>query len=398
MKTLLLKILFISFIVITSSVVAQDSVREISDITFIEIRLNDEGVAAVDTSGEQWYYDFSKDLFIHGQQDLSIEENSDLERLEAEEEIENRAVYELKISKLEKNVQVGFDEYVDCDIVALEKVIIRGWVKGDVKSLTDKILITNTGRVEGSVEAPTIILKNGAVVVGEVIETNNPLDFEGLVDTFSIDGIIIVSSFIIFFVLLSYLVAFLMPRQLDNFKICMQNYRIRTYFVGFLFLILLPALILLFAITIVGIVLIPLLPLAYLFAIFVGVIAFGNIIGEKISSRFKTNSKSAFSNSIVGVLILMMLWMIVAVLMGSSDSVSEGFGIFFLVISILISTFPIFSGIGTAFLTRLGFRAYHSLGSQTKINGDENVPAPPPIPNIPTSSKDEIEPNNKFEE
>jgi len=397
-KTLLLKILFISFIVITSSVVAQDSVREISDITFIEIRLNDEGVAAVDTSGEQWYYDFSKDLFIHGQQDLSIEENSDLERLEAEEEIENRAVYELKISKLEKNVQVGFDEYVDCDIVALEKVIIRGWVKGDVKSLTDKILITNTGRVEGSVEAPTIILKNGAVVVGEVIETNNPLDFEGLVDTFSIDGIIIVSSFIIFFVLLSYLVAFLMPRQLDNFKICMQNYRIRTYFVGFLFLILLPALILLFAITIVGIVLIPLLPLAYLFAIFVGVIAFGNIIGEKISSRFKTNSKSAFSNSIVGVLILMMLWMIVAVLMGSSDSVSEGFGIFFLVISILISTFPIFSGIGTAFLTRLGFRAYHSLGSQTKINGDENVPAPPPIPNIPTSSKDEIEPNNKFEE
>ena len=77
-----------------------------------------------------------------------------------------------------------------------------------------------------------------------------------------------------------------MPRQLDNFKICMQNYRIRTYFVGFLFLILLPALILLFAITIVGIVLIPLLPLAYLFAIFVGVIAFGNIIGEKISSRF----------------------------------------------------------------------------------------------------------------
>ena len=398
MKTLLLKVLFISFIVITSSVVAQDSVREVSDITFIEIRLNDEGVAAVDTSGEQWYYDFSKDLFIHGQQDLSIEENSDLERLEAEEEIENRAVYELKISKLEKNVQVGFDEYVDCDIVALEKVIIRGWVKGDVKSLTDKILITNTGRVEGSVEAPTIILKNGAVVVGEVIETNNPLDFEGLVDTFSIDGIIIVSSFIIFFVLLSYLVAFLMPRQLDNFKICMQNYRIRTYFVGFLFLILLPALILLFAITIVGIVLIPLLPLAYLFAIFVGVIAFGNIIGEKISSRFKTNSKSAFSNSIVGVLILMMLWMIVAVLMGSSDSVSEGFGIFFLVISILISTFPIFSGIGTAFLTRLGFRAYHSLGSQTKINGDENVPAPPPIPNIPTSSKDEIEPNNKFEE
>lgn len=394
MKTLLLKFLFISFIVITSSVVAQDSVKEISDITFIEIRLSNEGVAAVDTSGEQWYYDFSRDLFIHGQQALSIEENSDLERLEAEEEIKNRAVYELKISKLEKNVQVGFDEYVDCDIVALEKVIIRGWVKGDVKSLTDKILITNTGRVEGDIEAPTIILKNGAVVIGEVIETNNPLDFEGLVDTFSIDGIIIVSSFIIFFILLSYLVAFLMPRQLDNFKICMQNYRIRTYFVGFLFLILLPALILLFAITIVGIVLIPLLPLAYLFAIFVGVIAFGNIIGEKISTRFKTNSKSAFSNSIVGVLILMTLWMIVAVLMGSSDSVSEGFGILFLVISILISTFPILSGIGAAFLTRFGFRAYHSLGSQTKINDDENVPAPPPIPNIPTSSKGKTEPDN----
>ncbi|MEA1979494.1 MAG: polymer-forming cytoskeletal protein [candidate division Zixibacteria bacterium] len=394
MKTLLLKFLFISFIVITSSVVAQDSVKEISDITFIEIRLSNEGVAAVDTSGEQWYYDFSRDLFIHGQQALSIEENSDLERLEAEEEIKNRAVYELKISKLEKNVQVGFDEYVDCDIVALEKVIIRGWVKGDVKSLTDKILITSTGRVEGDIEAPTIILKNGAVVIGEVIETNNPLDFEGLVDTFSIDGIIIVSSFIIFFILLSYLVAFLMPRQLDNFKICMQNYRIRTYFVGFLFLILLPALILLFAITIVGIVLIPLLPLAYLFAIFVGVIAFGNIIGEKISTRFKTNSKSAFSNSIVGVLILMTLWMIVAVLMGSSDSVSEGFGILFLVISILISTFPILSGIGAAFLTRFGFRAYHSLGSQTKINDDENVPAPPPIPNIPTSSKGKTEPDN----
>ena len=397
MKILLFKFLFTAVIVITSSVVAQDSVKEVQDITFIEIRLNDEGVVAIDTSGEQWYYDFNKDIFIYGQQDLSYGENLDLERLKAEEEIESRAVYELKISNLEKKVQVGFDEYVDGDIVALEKVIIRGWVKGDVKSLTDRVLITNTGWVEGSVEAPTIVIKNGAVVIGEIIETNNPLDFEGLVDTFSVDGIIIVFSFTVFFLLLTYLLAFLMPKQLDSFKVCMQDYKIRTYFVGLLFLILLPALILLLAITIVGIALIPLLPLAYVFAIFMGVIAFGNIIGEKISSRFKTNSKSLFSNSIVGMLILMILWMIVAVLMGSSDSVSGGFGILFLVISIIISTFPTLSGIGAALLTRFGFKKYSSFRDDVKtvIN---KMPTPPPIPNIPTDSKDRTEPDNGFEQ
>ena len=388
MKTLLFKFLFTAVIVITSSVVARDSVKEVSDITFVEIRLSDEGVVAIDTSGEQWYYDFNKDLFIYGRQDLSYGENSDLERLNDEEEIENRAVDELKISSVPEKIQVRYNEYVEGNIVAWGRVIIKGWVKGDVKSLTGRVLITNTGRVEGSIEAPTIVIKNGAVVIGEIIETNNPLDFEGLVNTFSIDGVIIVSSFTVFFLLLTYLLAFLIPKQLSNFKECMQTYKIRSYFMGLLFLALLPALILLLAITIVGIVLIPLLPLVYVFAIFVGVIAFGNIIGEIISSKINTNSKSIFSKSIIGVLILMILWMIVAVLMGSNDSVSEGFGVLFLVISIIISTFPILSGIGAALLTRFGFRAYHSSGSETKSSDDENVPAPPPIPSVPTDSKD----------
>jgi hypothetical protein len=365
------------------------------DTVFEEVILTDEGVAAIDTAGYEWYYDFEYSVFVAGTPPLPEDGFGGTPVPGSEYSgipIEERATIRKKVKHFEiGSVTVREDEYVDGDIKAFDMVTVKGWVQGNVISIRDRVLITETGQVDGDVEAPRVILKTGGVVNGEIIESQVPLEIDDFTAGFSNDFLIVMSIITSAFLFLGFILLALMPRQITNIQTCIMEHKGRSFFLGFLTLLVMPALIILLAITIVGIVLIPLLPMIYFLAILLGIAATGRGICTPIFTRYVSTRVSPILLGIIGILVLMMPWLITGALMGSDDETSFGFGVFFLVVSILTMIFPIFAGIGAAFLTRFGFRPYAAVvqfGPRTKAQ-PHTVPAPPPIPDDPLTQKKE---------
>ena len=357
-----------------------DSTYSPRDTIFLDISLSDEGVTAIDTSGYDWYYDFDRDVFVAGER----KGEAGLDSPEAQKEadylpVEERATVEKKVKPFVNSVLVGVDEYVSGNIIAYGRVTIKGWVKGDVKSLNKRVLVSKTGRVDGNIEAPEIIVKDGGTVLGKQTITKSALDLPPLSTSFSVSGVIVVISFLVFFIFFGFVITTLMPRQLVRFRHAFESYKLKTYFLGFFLIIAMPIVIALVIITIVGIVLVPFVPVLYLFATVMGVVSFGQQIGSGFTRRLLGQDKSPMVQALLGVGFLMLLWLAVAILLGSNGGSSEGFGIFFLVIAILISTYPVCSGLGAALLTRFGFREYMSWQDRQNHQRPPDAPAPPPI-------------------
>ena len=81
----------------------------------------------------------------------------------------------------------------------------------------------------------------------------------------------------------------------------------------------------------------------------------------------------------------MVPWLIAGALWPSTDDFASVLSVFALVISILGSIYPVFSGVGAAMLTRFGFRDYKA-GPQKRHFPHKPTapqPAPPPIPETP---------------
>ncbi len=357
-----------------------DSSYAPKDTVFIDISLSDEGVTAIDTSGYDWYYDFDRDMFIAGER----QGEEGIDNIESQQEgnflpVEERATVEKKVKPFVNSVLVGVDEYVDGNIIAYGRVTIKGWVKGDVKSLNKRVLVSRSGRVDGNIEAPEIIVKDGGVVLGKRTITSSALELPPITATFSVDGVIVVLSFLIFFLFFGFVVTALMPRQLGRFRHTFDTYKVRTYFLGLFMLVAMPIVLALVIITIVGIVLVPVVPLLYMLAVVMGVVSFGQRIGSALTARLFGWYQSPQVQSLLGISIIMLLWLAVAILLGTGGGAAHGFGIFFLVVAIIISTYPLCSGIGAAVLTRFGFREYLSWRDRREMEIAPQAPAPPPI-------------------
>jgi len=370
-----------------------DSVFEseelLSDTVFYEIHLTEEGVTAVDTAGDEWHYDFEEGVWVPGSLPEGRADDRGTRRVDLtgdEIPIEERCTEEKKVKPFERSVWVGYEEYVDGDIIAYGRVTIKGWVKGNVKSIRKRVLVTGSGRVDGNIEAPNIIKREGAVVLGKVREVGSPLELEDITKSFSADGLIVVLSFTAFLLVFSFLTVSLLPRQMRNFDHCLSRHKVKSYLWGLLFLVLMPAILLLVMITVVGLIVVPFVPLVYLIAFGLGIVAFGNMLGRQFSLRYFGGEKGMLLQSTLGIVLLMSLWFVVAVLLGAGDDVSQGFGIFFLVVSILLTSFPILAGVGAAVLTRFGFKEYRLFTDSQQQPGAPMAPAPspPPIPEGPS--------------
>jgi len=354
-----------------------------SDTVFQEIRLSELGIVAVDTFGFSWYYDFELESWVRGEFEPDAEEVDieDLEDLSGEfMPHEERCIVERKVKPFVSTVLIGYDEFVNGDIIAYDRVTVKGWVKGDVTSVNNRVLVTQTGRVDGDITAPEIIVKTGGIVLGS--ENEGGIGIIGPPGGWSVDGMIVVVSFAFAFLFGGFLFVTLMPRQMSNFKACMAGNAGKSFLVGLFFILAMPLIMILLAITIVGVVLLPLVPVVYLLAVIMGVAAFGDTIGRQLSMRVLGEKKSELFQSMIGVLILMSLWFVTAVLLGSNRKTAEGFGILFLVISIVVSCYPVCAGIGSALLTRFGFKAY-AAWKRPPGAGMGPAPAPPPIPKAP---------------
>lgn len=359
------------------------------DTVFEEIVLTDEGVVAIDTAGYEWYYDFEYSVFVAGTPpppDGDFE-NPDFQGMEYSRlPIEERATVRKKVKHFESgSVTVRADEYVEGDITALGMVTIKGWVQGSVVSIRDRVLVTESGQVDGSIEAPKIIVKDGGMVYGEMVESEIPLELGDFTAGFSHEFLMVIVIITLSIMILGFILLALMPRQLTNMQTCISQYRGRSFVLGFLLLLVMPAIVVLLAITIIGTVLVPILPLVYLWAILLGIVATGRGFITPLYNKFIAQKASPIFLGILGILALMTPWIITGALMGNEEGPAFGFGVFFLVISILIFIFPVFSGIGAAFLTRFGFRSYSSVTHYGPRPGTPpaHTPAPPPIPPMP---------------
>jgi hypothetical protein len=196
---------------------------------------------------------------------------------------------------------------------------------------------------------------------------------------FSAAGIIVAASFTVLLLLSGLLVVTLAPRHCENLCGCAETNKAKTFFLGFLLWLLLPPLIVLVTITIVGIPLTPLVPFAYVAAAIMGMIAFGNMVGRVFARQFLGSEKGRLFQTLVGILLTMSLWFVSATLLGANGDTAQGFGVFFLVVAILVTAFPVASGAGAAFLTRFGFREYKDWKDRANSAAEPPPPAPPPI-------------------
>ncbi len=365
-----------------------DSSHQSTEPVFQEITLSEEGVSAIDTAGEEWRYDFEKKVFVpnsaYAEKSPTAEETFPLSGGD-EIPIEDRCTVEKKVKPFERSVWVGYEEYVDGDIIAYGRVTIKGWVKGDVKSIRKRVLVTESGRVDGNIEAPKVIVREGAIVKGEIKNVGSPLDLDDFARSFSADGVIIVLSFTATLLFFSFLVISLMPRHTENFHVCICTKKIKAFTLGFFLTLFLPALVVLVIVTVIGIFVVPFIPFIYAIAAGFGIVSFGDTLGRQFAKRYLGGEKSRLVQSTMGILLLMSLWLVVAVLLGAHDSVSQGFGIFFLVVAILVTSYPVFCGIGAALLTRFGFRDCRLTVAEKRMTGATHAPtpAPPPLPDNP---------------
>ncbi|MCH8027899.1 MAG: polymer-forming cytoskeletal protein [candidate division Zixibacteria bacterium] len=358
-----------------------------SDTIFNEILLTEEGVIAVDTAGYEWYYDFEYSSFVAGFQPLSDDAGLDfvLGSEYGNIPIEERAIIRKRLRPFESgSVIVREDEYVAGNIISFGKVTVKGWVKGSITS-AGRVLITESGFVEGDIQAPRVIEKDGSVVLGEITETTMPLDIETFTPGFGHKFLLVMSIITAVFLFFGFLIFTLMPGQVATMQSCILKHKGRSAGLGFILILTMPVIATLLGITIVGAVLIPFLPLLYLAAIILGLMTFGRLLFSKIYKQTIYNKSAGLFIGVIGILIVMIPWLITGALWPSSDNIAGVLSVFGLVFSILGSIYPVFSGVGAAFLTRFGFREYPAgpKKPQFRTKPAAHQPAPPPIPDTP---------------
>jgi len=373
--TLFLSLTF--FIVTSASLFAQREHTIPNDTLFSEIYLSEDGVAAVDTNSNDWYFDFEQDIFVTGLLQRSSANQNEQIDIEA---VEVRCTTKKNVkSSITKSVIINDDEYVDRDIVVFGRVTVKGWVKGNITSYNDKVIVKPTGQVDGNINAPYITVYDGGVVLGDLNE--DILDISSIPTDLSADGFMVIMIIMSTLCIFLFLIIALIPKKIEIVSDCFNRYKLRSTLLGFLFFLMMPVVIALVAITIIGIVVVPFIPLLYVFASVLGITAFSYTVGNVVFGRFIGYGNRLYMKSFLGFSLFAICWIIGISLL--NDPQDSGIGIFFFVISILFSIVPVFGGIGAAVLTRFGFRSYSSWKDKVAENPQSHVPAPPPMPKAP---------------
>jgi hypothetical protein len=348
------------------------------DSLFTEIHLGPNGVTAVGESEGTYTYDFDADMFVPSDAPVLVSpDEGDYQR--TSEPVETRCTEQIDVPPFSESVIVNETEFVEGDIIATGRVTIRGWVKGSIRSLNKRVLVTETGRVDGDIEAPEITVKGSGIVLGNQIisetdETDAGSGFE--------EGFWVIFGFTLFFLILGFVLMSIVPVRMQRFENCIDRYRWRSAVLGVVLIFLMPFMAAIAIITIIGIPVAVALPIVFIYAGAIGVIVTGMRVASLLTKRFLPALENKTARMALGVMLIMSFWLLMVLFITSGDSGAEGFGIFLLVIAIMGSSFAVASGIGSAFLTRLGSREYLAFRDKM-FSYEPAAPAPPPMPDVP---------------
>jgi len=353
---------------------------------FVEIELTNEGVVAYDSAGDRWTYDFEALSFVPAQAGAA-RESVDREgggRRERVEPVEIRCTEEKIVDYPSLTaVNIGHDEYVNGDIKSYGRVTVKGWVKGSIQSFNKAVLITSTGQVDGNVKAPDVVVKDGGVVKGTIVETPPyEIPVEVIKTGLSSAGIWVVFGFTLALSLTVFLISALAPSRVASVTACVVDYPLKSSLIGLLFVFLIPVIIVLVILTVIGVLVVWLVPIAYFIAFALGVCATSAQLLAVVMRRLGKLNPGMPTASIVGIAFYMGLWTLVA--LAFHPNAAEPSGILLLLLAIFATCYPVFAGTGAVVLTRFGSRSYLSRRESARPSGEPApVPAPPPIPQAP---------------
>jgi len=381
-----------------------DYVSPISPVAFKEIHLSSDGVYGVDSVGVEWDFDFSTERFVNeesasGETERVFRPEEDMERVQRDlKDIENLAPPNLpsdldeRLQNLRKfkglqigQVTVEEDEVVDGSVAAVGQVVVKGTVNGDVISYK-RITVTSTGVINGDARAPEILRMRGGLIAGKRIETPLP-DFPE-VQIFERTSYASLTVFVIILISLlfaSFLATAIVPRQVQNIRNCIKMSFAKAFFIGLAIWFGLGPLIVLLTLTIIGIpVAVFVLPIALVLAILLGIVGFSRFMGEKLKRYITWQGDSQLWNILVGLGALYASWILMSLFAISPTGLWSFFYVLFMVISIIIWSVVVSTGIGAVAMTRFGFRdCSRPTKGQYRVSVEVGSVKPPPPPSPP---------------
>lgn len=333
---------------------------------FESIRLTPDGVLAVDTLGLRWRYQFDSSRWL-------VETRSAGGRSEdvRPDPAAKRCTEARSIGGLQKSVLIGYEEYCDNDIIARGNVTVKGWAKRNVTSLTGRVVVNDGGRVDGNITAPEIDLRPGSDVRGSSTITT-PIG--ATVDFLSVDpfkaawwsygigfGLILLSGILI-------LIFF--RKRFNYISQCLEQHHSRSLLTGIAAVFSIPVVAVLLLFTLIGVVLIPLLPVVLLVAGSCGFLW----VGCELALRASKNTPRPVCQRWGWIAILAVLglgWFLA--IDGWQFKRWERGGQGLLFAALAVSTlYTISSGLGAIILTRIGSRPYlrfdAAAGNQSEID------------------------------
>ena len=195
-------------------------------------------------------------------------------------------------------------------------VTVYGTVLEDVVAVGGSVFLKDSAQVGGDIVAVggKVMKEPGAITKGDIIEVAvggvTPLvsffTKGGILKGMALFGLI---SFVGFIILTIIMVALFTP-QLGKVSGAIEADMLRNFLVGLLIAVLFVPIIILLAVSLVGIILIPIWVVVIVIAGLLGYVSVGHLLGKKTLHAFKVYEKSLMVETMVGVILLSLVGLI----------------------------------------------------------------------------------------
>lgn len=216
-----------------------------------------------------------------------------------------------------RDITVEQGEKVENVIVVGGQATINGLVEQNVIVVGGSAVLTNYAVVRGNViVVGGIVAKgSGSLVFGDITEVNSATladsinsAMRGELEGWSLILNVISLCFFAIILIIALIMALVLPRALDAVVVAIRTNKLKSFFCGFLATLMIVPFFMLLAISVIGILLIPLAFTALLLASIIGFTACGSLLGNWIISKiFRGYQRSIVKETLVGLCLLWLL-------------------------------------------------------------------------------------------
>jgi hypothetical protein len=189
-------------------------------------------------------------------------------------------------------------------------ITVYGQVEEDVVAVGGSVFLKDTATVAGDTVSVggKIMREPGAIAGGEIIEVS-AANVSPTVSYFTKGGIlkgVAIFSLLTFigFVILATILVVVFTPQLGRVSGVLEGDLLRNFLIGFLIMLVFVPMIIVLAVSIIGIVLIPVWVILVGAACLFGYIAAGHVLGKKTLHAFRLTDKPMITETLVGIILL----------------------------------------------------------------------------------------------